>query len=207
MILSDGFMRSTQCHETLFSLLQKFCFVPFKDLLRAAHRWHSLKHKHSTSRAQYKVLKPKQTVEFCAAAGIVSSVNRQIRGAGNRIIRDVIQTDAAINPGNSGGPLLDSNGRLIGVNTMIFSPSGGNIGIGFAVPINTVRRVVAQLVSTGRVRRGRVGISLLGDEPSTHIRHALQLPTGVIVNSVEPDSGAAQAGIRYGPHVYHDIPR
>jgi S1-C subfamily serine protease len=138
-----------------------------------------------------------ETTASCAAAGIVSSVNRQIQGAGNRIIRDVIQTDAAINPGNSGGPLLDSSGRLIGVNTMIFSPSGGNVGIGFAVPINTVRRVVAQLISSGRVRRGRVGLSMLGDEPGTHIRHALQLPPGVIVHSVVPGSGAAQAGIRY----------
>ena len=130
------------------------------------------------------------------AAGIVSSVNRQIQGVNRRVIRDVIQTDAAINPGNSGGPLLDSAGRLIGVNTMIYSPSGGNVGIGFAVPVNTVRRSVAQLVATGRIRRGRVGLQLLGDEPSSHIRHALQLPPGVIVHAVEPGSGAAQAGIR-----------
>ena len=130
------------------------------------------------------------------AAGIVSSVNRQIQGVGRRIIRDVIQTDAAINPGNSGGPLLDSSGRLIGVNTMIYSPSGGNVGIGFAVPINTVRRSVAQLIATGRMRRGRIGLQLLADEPSMHTRHALQLPPGVIVHAVEPNSGAAQAGIR-----------
>lgn len=129
-------------------------------------------------------------------AGIVSSVNRQIQGIARRVIRDVIQTDAAINPGNSGGPLLDSSGRLIGVNTMIYSPSGGNVGIGFAVPVNTVRRSVAQIVATGRVRRGRVGLRLLGDEPSSHIRQALQLPPGVIVAAVEPGSGAAQAGIR-----------
>lgn len=134
------------------------------------------------------------------AAGIVSSVNRQIQGVGRRVIRDVIQTDAAINPGNSGGPLLDSSGRLIGVNTMIYSPSGGNVGIGFAVPVNTVRRSVAQLIATGRIRRGRIGLQLLGDEPSMHIRHALQLPPGVIVHAVEPHSGAAQAGIRCAAH-------
>jgi S1-C subfamily serine protease len=95
-----------------------------------------------------------------------------------------------------GGPLLDSAGRLIGVNTMIYSPGGGNIGIGFAVPVNTVRRSVAQIVQFGRVRRGRVGLQLLGDEPSMHVRHALGLPAGVIVHAVEPGSGAEQAGIR-----------
>eukprot|EP00892_Ulva_mutabilis_P010674 jgi/Ulvmu1/797/UM010_0171.1 len=130
-------------------------------------------------------------------AGIVSSVNRQIQGVARRVIRDVIQTDAAINPGNSGGPLLDSSGRLIGINTMIYSPGGGgNVGIGFAVPINTVRRSVAQIIAYGRVRRGRIGLRLLGDEPSMHLRHALGLPPGVIVHAVEPASGAEQAGIR-----------
>ena len=146
------------------------------------------------------------TTSHCAAAGIVSSVNRQIQGAARRVIRDVVQTDAAINPGNSGGPLLDSAGRLIGVNTMIYSPSGGNVGIGFAVPVNTVRRSVAQLISGGRVRRGRVGLQLLGDEPSLHIRHALQLPPGVIVHAVEPGSGAAQAGIRCAAAALADFP-
>lgn len=137
------------------------------------------------------------------AAGIVSSVNRQIQGVARRVIRDVIQTDAAINPGNSGGPLLDSGGRLIGINTMIYSPGGGgNVGIGFAVPINTVRRSVAQIVAYGRVRRGRIGLRLLGDEPSMHLRHALGLPAGVVVHAVEPGSGAEQAGLRCGvvPH-------
>jgi hypothetical protein len=124
-------------------------------------------------------------------------VNRQIEGVNRRIIRDVIQTDAAINPGNSGGPLLDSAGRLIGINTMIYTPSGANVGIGFAVPVNTIRRSVAQLITSGRIRQGRIGLQLLGDEPSTQIRHALQLPQGVIVYAVEPNSGADQAGIRF----------
>ena len=126
----------------------------------------------------------------------MSSTNRQIEGVGQRIIRDVIQTDAAINPGNSGGPLLDSSGRLIGVNTMIYSPSGGNVGIGFAVPVNTVRRSVVQLISTGHIKRGRTGMVLMADEVATNLRHALQLPPGVIVHSVVPESGAAVAGIR-----------
>jgi S1-C subfamily serine protease len=96
------------------------------------------------------------------------------------------------------GPLLDSNGRLIGVNTMIYSPGGmGNIGIGFAVPVNTVRRSVSQIIQFGRVRRGRVGLQLLADESNIHLRHALGLPGGVLVHSVVPSSGAAQAGIRY----------
>jgi S1-C subfamily serine protease len=127
----------------------------------------------------------------------VSSVNRQIQGVAGRAIRDVIQTDAAINPGNSGGPLLDSSGRLIGVNTMIYSPGGGgNVGIGFAVPVNTVRRSVAQLIAHGRIRRGRIGLQLLGDETGMHLRHAYGLPHGVFVHAVEPGSGAEQAGIR-----------
>lgn len=130
-------------------------------------------------------------------AGVVSSVNREIQGVAQRKIRDVIQTDAAINPGNSGGPLLDSGGRLIGVNTMIYSPSGGgNVGIGFAVPINTVKRSVVQLIKHGRILRGRIGLRMLGEEPAMHLRHALGLPHGVLVYAVEAGSGAEQAGVR-----------
>lgn len=130
-------------------------------------------------------------------AGIIGSVNRQMQGVGQRVIRDVIQTDAAINPGNSGGPLLDSQGRLVGVNTMIYSPNGmGNIGIGFAVPVNTVRRSVSQIIQYGRVRRGRVGLVLLADETNLRLRHAYGLPAGVIVQEVVPSSGAAQANLR-----------
>lgn len=95
--------------------------------------------------------------------GIVSALGREIRAPGNRTIRGVIQTDAAINPGNSGGPLLNSLGQLIGVNTAIYSPSGASAGIGFAIPVNTVREVVPQLISYGRVLRPVIGVELASD--------------------------------------------
>ena len=92
--------------------------------------------------------------------GIVSALGREISSATGRTIHDVIQTDAAINPGNSGGPLLDSAGRLIGVNTAIYSPSGGSAGVGFAVPVSEVNRVVPQIISNGRIIRPGLGVSL-----------------------------------------------
>lgn len=95
--------------------------------------------------------------------GIVSALGREIRAAGNRTIRGVIQTDAAINPGNSGGPLLNSLGQLVGVNTAIYSPSGASAGIGFAIPVNTVKDVVPQLISYGRVLRPMIGVELASD--------------------------------------------
>jgi len=97
--------------------------------------------------------------------GIVSALGRDINGAGGRPIKDCVQTDAAINPGNSGGPLLDSRGRLIGVNTMIFSPGGlgANVGIGFAVPVDTVTRVVNQILQFGQNARPSIGVSVLSD--------------------------------------------
>ncbi|HTP50889.1 MAG TPA: trypsin-like peptidase domain-containing protein, partial [Anaeromyxobacteraceae bacterium] len=96
-------------------------------------------------------------LDFTLTTGIVSALGRSIPSLTGRKIEDVIQTDAAINPGNSGGPLLDSAGRLIGVNTQIASPSGGSAGIGFAVPVDTVNRVVPQLIEHGRVTRPRLG--------------------------------------------------
>jgi S1-C subfamily serine protease len=95
--------------------------------------------------------------------GIVSALGREIQASGNRKIRGVIQTDAAINPGNSGGPLLNSLGQLVGVNTAIYSPSGASAGIGFAIPVNTVRDVVPQLISYGRVLRPMIGVELASD--------------------------------------------
>merc|ERR1712023_422094 len=99
-------------------------------------------------------------------SGIVSALGRDVDGAGGRPIRDCIQTDAAINPGNSGGPLLDSRGRVVGVNTMIYAPAGlgGNIGIGFAVPSDTVRRVVNQIITHGPNSRPSLGVSVLPDQ-------------------------------------------
>ena len=91
--------------------------------------------------------------------GVVSGLGREIKSVTQHSIFDVIQTDASINPGNSGGPLLDSSGRLIGINTAIYSPSGANAGIGFAVPVDTVNSIVPQLLKFGKVKRPGLGIS------------------------------------------------
>jgi 2-alkenal reductase len=123
--------------------------------------------------------------------GIISALKRRLPTSGGREVADVIQTDAAINPGNSGGPLLDSAGRLIGVNTAIYSPSGTNAGIGFAIPVDVVNRVVPELISSGRVPTPGIGI-LAGDETL-----AAQLGVnGVIVAGVVPGSPAERAGLR-----------
>ncbi len=122
--------------------------------------------------------------------GIVSALGRELESPGGLPIRDVIQTDAAINPGNSGGPLLDSSGRLIGVNTAIYSPSGGSAGIGFAVPVDTVRRLVPQLIEHGRPLRPGIGIELLSDAWSERLAGG-----GIVVRRVLRGSPAARAGL------------
>ena len=122
--------------------------------------------------------------------GIISGLGRQIRSLTGRPIDDVIQTDAAINPGNSGGPLLDSNGLLVGVNTAIFSPSGASAGVGFAVPVNTVRTVVPDLIQTDSLERPGLGISVA--PPNIADRLGLE---GVLVLRVTRGSGAEVAGI------------
>jgi len=124
--------------------------------------------------------------------GIVSALNREIESFNDRTIRGVIQTDAAINPGNSGGPLLDSAGRLIGVNTQIASPSGASAGIGFAIPVDEVNRIVPRLIRDGRLVRPALGISALPD----NIPLALKLPKGVGLVQVAPGGPAAKAGLQ-----------
>jgi S1-C subfamily serine protease len=124
--------------------------------------------------------------------GVISALGRQIQSVTGRPIQGMIQTDAAINPGNSGGPLLDSAGRLIGVNTAIFSPNaGGFIGIGFAVPVDTVNQIVPQLISHGRVVRPGLGVVLVSDEQARRLGIE-----GVLVMDVRPGSGAQRAGVR-----------
>ena len=130
--------------------------------------------------------------------GVVSSLKRTVRAPNGREIRDVIQTDAAINPGNSGGPLLNSRGEVIGINSAIFSPSGGSVGIGFAIPVNTAKRLVPELISKGRVSHPWLGVR--GVNVTRELSRRLKLPAehGVLVMVVEPRSPAAQAGIRGG---------
>ena len=123
--------------------------------------------------------------------GVVSALGRSIRNPMGQTIDGVIQTDAAINPGNSGGPLLDSAGRLIGMNTMIYSPSGTSAGIGFAVPVDTVNEVVPQLIAHGRVIRPYLGITIV---PENYVR-AWGLK-GVLIESVVEGTGAAEARLR-----------
>jgi S1-C subfamily serine protease len=123
--------------------------------------------------------------------GIVSAIGREIESVTRRPIKNVIQTDAAINPGNSGGPLLDSAGLLIGVNTAIFSPSGSSAGIGFAIPVDEVNRVVPELIAHGKVTQPGMGVQLVPDQiaQQNHIE-------GAVIMSVQPDSAASQAGLR-----------
>jgi len=130
-------------------------------------------------------------LDHTMTAGIVSALGRQIQAANGRTIEGVIQTDAAINPGNSGGPLLDSAGRLIGVNTAILSESGQSAGIGFAVPIDTVQRYVQQIIEHGRVIRPALGVRLAAD----HVAARLGLQ-GVLIAQIVPGSGAEQAGLQ-----------
>lgn len=130
--------------------------------------------------------------------GIVSGLGRPIRTSNNLVIRDMIQTDASINPGNSGGPLLDSSGTMIGINTMIYSPSGGSIGIGFAVPVDTARRVVPDLIQFGVVRRGWIDIVPRQLFPQL-VRYAdLPVDQGVLVSETIPGGNAEDAGLRGG---------
>lgn len=128
--------------------------------------------------------------------GVVSALGRSLRSETGRQIRNVIQTDAAINPGNSGGPLLNSRGEVIGINTMIFTPSGGSVGIGFAVPINTAKKLLPQLVNRGRASHPWLGISGVDITPATARALSLPVKEGVMIAQVAQDGPAARAGVR-----------
>ena len=127
--------------------------------------------------------------------GVISGLQRPLRARNNRLIEGAIQTDASINPGNSGGPLLDSHGRMIGINSQILSPSGSSAGVGFAVPVSIAKRVVPQLLQNGRVRRPKLGIST---RDITSLRNQIDLPVddGVLIYQVARGGGAATAGLR-----------
>jgi S1-C subfamily serine protease len=127
--------------------------------------------------------------------GVISGLQRPIRARNGRLIEGAIQTDASINPGNSGGPLLDSHGRMIGINSQILSPSGTSAGVGFAVPVNIAKRIVPQLVRTGEVRRAKLGITTRNVES---LKNQVQLPVqdGVLIWQVAPGGAADSAGLR-----------
>ena len=136
--------------------------------------------------------------ERTLTTGIISGLGRPLRSRNGIVIRDLIQTDASINPGNSGGPLLNSKGELVGVNTMIYTPSGGSVGIGFAVPADTARRVVPDLIRYGFVQRGWIDIEPVQLFPSL-VRYAgLSTSRGILVSKVRAGGNAEEAGIKGG---------
>jgi S1-C subfamily serine protease len=130
--------------------------------------------------------------------GIVSALGRPLKGENGVVLHELIQTDASINPGNSGGPLLNSRGEVIGINTMIYSPTGGSVGIGFAVPVDTAKRVVPELLASGRVARGWIDFTPVQLFPQL-VRYA-SLPTdkGILVSKVASGGQAAKAGLKGG---------
>lgn len=136
-------------------------------------------------------------LDYTLTTGVVSALGRDVDGIGGRPIKGCIQSDAAINPGNSGGPLLDSRGRLIGVNMAIYSPSGASAGIGFSIPVDTVRRVVNQIIRHGRVVRPTMGVNVADDRVVRSIEMQLRKKlNGVLVVEVLSGSPAEMAGIK-----------
>jgi S1-C subfamily serine protease len=145
-------------------------------------------------------------LESTLTTGVVSSLGRVIQSPTGRFIGEIIQTDAAINPGNSGGPLLDLDGNIVGVNSMIYSPSRASAGIGFAIPINTVKRVVPELIARGRYPHPWLGVNLWSVTPAyaEALRRAgVTVPAegGLLVTDVVPRGPANRAGVRGGQRV------
>jgi S1-C subfamily serine protease len=126
--------------------------------------------------------------------GVISGLQRPIQARNDRIIEGAIQTDASINPGNSGGPLLDSQGRMIGINSQILSPAGGSVGVGFAIPVNIAKRVVPQLIRDGRVVRPKLGVFPRAVTDLRGIR--LPVQEGLLILQIDPNGSAAAAGLR-----------
>lgn len=148
--------------------------------------------------------------ERTMTTGIVSALGRPIKNSNNRIIRNMIQTDSAINPGNSGGPLLDTNGKMIGINTMIYSSSGNSAGVGFSVPAETAIRVTQDLLKYGKVRRGVIDVSLVQLNNRIADYAGLDISRGMLVSKVQKGGNADEAGIvagteaaRYGQSIIY----
>lgn len=128
--------------------------------------------------------------------GVISGLQRPIRARNNRPIDAAIQTDASINPGNSGGPLLDKFGRMIGINSQILSPAGGSVGVGFAVPVNTAKRVIPQLIQFGEVKRPKLGAALPSVKDLAERGYRMPVQQGLLVYSLVPGGAAERAGLR-----------
>jgi S1-C subfamily serine protease len=136
--------------------------------------------------------------ERTLTTGIVSGLGRPLTNQSGLVIRDMIQTDASINPGNSGGPLINTRGEMIGINTMIYTPSGGSVGVGFAIPVDTARRVVSDLMKYGMVQRGWIDIVPIQLFPSL-VRYAkLPISQGILISRVTSGGNAEDAGLRGG---------
>jgi S1-C subfamily serine protease len=136
--------------------------------------------------------------ERTLTTGVISSVGRTIRSEVGTLIEDVIQTDAAINPGNSGGPLLNSDGEIIGINSAIISPSGGNVGIGFAIPVNTAKRLVPELISKGYVTYPWIGATIQTLIPEVAKYLQLKIERGALIAEVVKGGPADKAGLKGG---------
>ena len=136
--------------------------------------------------------------ERTLTTGIVSGLGRPIKNEDGTIIRNMIQTDSAINPGNSGGPLLDTQGRMIGINTMIYSTSGSSAGIGFAVSVDTAKRVVADLIQYGKVHRGTINGKLIQLTSQIAKYAGLSVSSGLLVSELDASSNAEKAGLKAG---------
>lgn len=128
--------------------------------------------------------------------GVISGLQRPIRARNGKPIDAAVQTDASINPGNSGGPLLDKFGKMIGINSQILSPAGGSVGVGFAVPVNTAKRVVPQLIQFGQVRRPKLGASLPSVKDLQSRGYRLPVDKGLLIYSLVPGGAAERAGLR-----------
>lgn len=140
----------------------------------------------------------KITSQPTVTVGVISALHRSVQISEQRTYEDLIQTDAAINPGNSGGPLVDIEGKIIGINTAILSPSGGNIGIGFAIPVNLAKEILDNLITKGRVIRGWLGIIIQEMTPELAKSFGLSSPCGILVGDVVENSPADKGGIRRG---------
>lgn len=147
-------------------------------------------------------------LEGTLTSGVVSALNRPVQLESGFIIRDLIQHDAAINPGSSGGPLLDSGGRLVGVNSLMISPSTGNVGIGMAIPVDSARRIVNHILAEGSIARGWIDIEGMALTPRLAANLGIPGRQGILITQTIPDGNAARAGLRDGAegrHVLHGL--